>query len=67
MNQPRYGTLTTDEKIIMFKKDCSCKTSSSGPRAILKPTGEHLEKMSAIFVKMACDKCDTPWKFDGEQ
>lgn len=47
---------------ILFKKQCNCESSSSGPRLIVKAmVGKYREKLIMSEVQMACDKCDTPW------
>lgn len=51
-------------KIVMTKQ-CQCKSTSSGPRTLLKsrmkPTGLAIE---AHYVQMACNACDTPWSVE---
>lgn len=48
-------------------KQCSCKSTSSGPRVIAYPDDEDRVVDGFVnsfkLVKMACDKCDKPWSW----
>lgn len=49
----------------LLQKACDCKdASASGPRPVIDSAVQTDEGTTFRFVlvRLACDKCDTPWK-----
>lgn len=51
----------------MLRKACECKSTSTGPRMIVKETKElsHII-FTAIYARIVCDRCNTPWIVEEE-